>query len=226
MYQPVIASILRKDKGHPLVKVLNKQQRITIEEIINIGLGRAAMSLSSIVRSEVMLSASNISLSNINTGKALDAIKKTSDGNWVSVSQTVSGDVDAVALAVFSESKALQIVRSMIACSEENNVVSEYEPDVMSEVANIILNASIGAMASMMGLSLQSYLPVHHIGDCESVLLDSPVLPMKILINLDMIVANKTISGFMSFSVNQESLKTMVELVEKYVEGEAFEWLD
>jgi chemotaxis protein CheC len=208
------------------VKALNKQQQSTIEEVVNIGLGRAAMSLSDIAGGEVMLSASNMSLSNINTGQALDLIKLSGGQNWVSVSQTISGDVDAVALAIFSDAKALNIVRNVLSGEQAADLAHEYEPDVMSEVSNIILNASISALSSMMNLSLESYLPVHHFGDCESVMLDSPVLPIKLLMNLDVIIASQTISGFMSFSVNNESLQKMMQMVEQYLEGEAFEWLD
>jgi chemotaxis protein CheC len=208
------------------VKALNKQQQSTIEEVVNIGLGRAAMSLSDIAGGEVMLSASNMSLSNINTGQALDLIKQSGGQNWVSVSQTISGDVDAVALAIFSDAKALNIVRNVLSGEQAVDLAHEYEPDVMSEVSNIILNASISALSSMMNLSLESYLPVHHFGDCESVMLDSPVLPIKLLMNLDVIIASQTISGFMSFSVNNESLQKMMQMVEQYLEGEAFEWLD
>lgn len=208
------------------MKALNKQQQSTIEEVVNIGLGRAAMSLSDIAGGEVMLSASNMSLSNINTGQALDLIKQSGGQNWVSVSQTISGDVDAVALAIFSDAKALNIVRNVLSGEQAVDLAHEYEPDVMSEVSNIILNASISALSSMMNLSLESYLPVHHFGDCESVMLDSPVLPIKLLMNLDVIIASQTISGFMSFSVNNESLQKMMQMVEQYLEGEAFEWLD
>lgn len=208
------------------MKALNKQQKSTIEEVVNIGLGRAAMSLSDVVGGELMLSASNLSLSNINTGQALDAIKITGGVNWVSVSQTVSGDIDSVALVVFSDKKALDIVRNVLSVESAGELAHEYEPDVMSEVANIILNASISALSSMMNLSLKSYLPIHHFGDCESVMLDSPVLPIKMLMQLDMVIASQTISGFMSFSVNNESLQKMMQMGEQYLEGEAFEWLD
>lgn len=212
--------------GESLVKkVLSGKQRTAIEEVINIGLGRAAMTLTSVARKDVMLIASNLNLSNINTGHAVDQIKKTGDGNWVSVSQTIGGDIDAVALMVLNDANALGVVQSVLGGDVEPEAVQEYEPEVMSEIANIILNASISAISSMMKMPLESYLPVHHLGDCESVMLDSAVLPVKLLTNLDMIVAGQKFSAFLSLSVSNPSLQKMMLMLEQYLESESFEWL-
>lgn len=203
---------------------MNASQKEAIEELFNIGLGRAAMTLSHVANAEVMLSASDMQLSNINTGQALDTIKSASEGNWISISQTVSGEIDAVSLVLFSDENAMKIVQSVLG-GEMQDIHNDYEPEVMVEIANIILNACISAIASMMHLKIESYLPVHHIGDGESVLLDSPVLPMKLLIRLEMIVSSKVASGFISFSVNQASLQQMLQRIEQYLESEVFEWL-
>jgi chemotaxis protein CheC len=215
-----------KSKGNEVLKALNAQQRDTIEEVLNIGLGRAAMNLTNMLRDEVLLSASNIHLSNINTGQALDLIKKTLPGNLVSVAQNVAGDVDAIALVIFSEKHAMDIVQHMVSKTYPSDLGYDYEYEVMSEFANVILNACISAMASMMHLSLESYLPVHHMGDGESVTLDTPALPIKMLISLDVIIAQQPMQGFVSFSVNAKSLQKILQYAEQYLESEAFEWLD
>jgi len=209
-----------------VLKALSAQQSNTIEEVLNIGLGRAAMSLSSIVGGEVLLSASDIHLSNINTGQALDIVKKATTGNVVSVSQHVTGDVEALALVVFSEVDAIEVVHRMILKNAPVELATDYEHEVMSEVGNIILNACVSAMASMMHLSLESYLPVHHMGDCESVTLDNPMKPLKILMNLDIIIAHQPMHGFITFSLSAKSLQKILQSVEQYLESETFEWLD
>jgi len=209
-----------------VLKALSAQQSNTIEEVLNIGLGRAAMSLSSIVGDEVLLSASGIHLSNINTGQALDLIKKSTTGNVVSVSQHVAGDIEALALVVFSEVDAIEIVHRMILKNALVEVATDYEHEVMSEVGNIILNACISAASSMLHLSLESYLPMHHMGDCESVTLDSPLRPLKILMNLDIFIAHHPMHGFITFSLNAKSLQKILQSAEQYLESETFEWLD
>lgn len=209
-----------------MLKALSAQQNNTIEEVLNIGLGRAAMSLSSLVGDEVLLNAADIHLSNINTGQALDMIKKATTGNVVSVSQHVAGDVEALALVVFSEVDAIEIVHRMILKNAPVETATDYEHEVMSEVGNIILNACISAMSSMMHLSLESYLPIHHMGDCESVTLDNPMKPLKILMNLDIIIAHQPRQGFITFSLSAKSLQKILQSVEQYLESETFEWLD
>ena len=79
-----------------MLKALNAQQQEIIEEVLNIGLGRAAMSLSSILGDEVLLIASNVHLSNLNTGKALDIIKKTGELIMLSLEQNISRHLDSL----------------------------------------------------------------------------------------------------------------------------------
>lgn len=207
-----------------MAKSLNNRQREAIEEVFNIGLGRAAMTLAKVAQQEIMLSAANIHLSNINTGQALDAIKKSASGNWVSVSQVVVGDINAVGMVIFSDIKAVQMISRFLGQAEDE-ISSEYEPEVMTELANIILNACMSALSNMMNLSLETYLPVHHIGDAESVMLDSAVLPMKMLVDLDVIVDDQPYTGFITISVDMKSLQKMLQSIEQYLEIDIFEWV-
>lgn len=208
-----------------MVKIWNKSQQQAFEEILNIGLGRAAVTLSKIVGREVMFAASGIHVSNINTGQALDVVKKTGADNWVSVSQTVGGDFDAVALMVMSNENALATMRAISDEATVNDFARDYDADAFSEIASVVLTASMSAMVNMLDLSLESYQPVHHFGDCESVMLDSPVLPIKVLIALDMIIANRKVNGYMSLSLTPKSLQSMVQLLNQYLESEAYEWV-
>ncbi len=209
-----------------MLKALDAQQVATIEEVLNIGLGRAAVSLSSILGDEVLLTASNVHMSNLNTGKALDILKRSGEINMVSVAQNVSGDLDTLALVLFSESNAVDIVQRMMSQNAEQSGVLKYEYEVMSEVGNIILNACVSAFSNMMHLTLGSSLPVHHIGDCESVTLDNPAHPLKLLVNLDVVIAMRPIAGFITFSFSTTSLQLLLQAVAQYHESETFEWLD
>jgi chemotaxis protein CheC len=209
-----------------LLKALNAEQVSAIEEVLNIGLGRAAGGLTSIHGDEVLLTASNIHISNLNTGKALDLIKKSGEVNMVSVAQNVSGDLDTLALVLFSEANAAQIVQLMRSKSLDQTGVVKYEHDVMCEVGNIIINACVSAFANMVHLNLGSSLPVHHMGDPESVTLDNPAHPIKLLVNLDVVFAMRPISGFITFSFSTTSLQFLLQAIAQYHESESFEWLD
>lgn len=208
-----------------MVKTWNKSQQEAFEEILNIGLGRAAVTLSKILNQEVMFAASGIQVSNINTGQALDIVKRTGGENWVSVSQTIGGDFDAVSLMVLSNENAMAMMRGVTQDANLTDFARDYDPDVLSEVASVVLTASMSAMVNMLDLSLESYQPVHHYGDCEAVMLDSPVLPVKVLIALDMIVAARKVNGFMTLSLTHKSLQAMVHYLNQYLESEAFEWV-
>lgn len=213
------------NKGFSLVKTWNTKQQQAFEEVLNIGLGRAAVTLSKVVKQETMLATSGIHVSNINTGQALDLVKRNGADNWVSVSQTIGGDFDAVSLLVFSNEDAFKMMHAILNDAQMADFARDYDPDVMSEIASIILNACMSAMINMLGLSLESYQPVHHFGDCESVMLDTPVLPIKVLIDLEMIIAGAKMNGFITLSLTTKSLQQMVQFLNQYLDSEAFEWV-
>ena len=145
---------------------LNELQRDALGEVFNIGVGRAASSLSQIVNDTVLLSAPEVML--VHRSDAAKVLLGSEFRQFSTVSQHFSGAFDAEAMLVFPESNALEIVRLMVGPHMSIEELSEFEQEAMCEVGNIILNACMSALADLFHLSLNGTLPIHRFGDTES----------------------------------------------------------
>jgi chemotaxis protein CheC len=202
---------------------LTELQRDALGEIFNIGVGRAASGLSQMVNETVKLSAPSVTVCAIDdVGRILIG---TEFDEVSAVSQEFHGPFETVAMLVFPESQALEIVRMMIGSSELSaEEISEYEQESMCEIGNIILNACISALADNFGVVISGGLPVHHFRNPEKLILfglngeqtDSYVLLLKV----SMSISKKCINGHIVFLMSIKSLSTLLGYVDRYLNAQ------
>ena len=187
-------------------------------EIFNIGVGRAANSLSQIVNDEVLLTAPDVRI--ISPEEVLRELTASGSSRCSSVSQTFSGPFDANAMLIFPENNALKIVGLMMGQYVPPEQLAEYEQETMCEVGNIILNACISALADMFGAEFHSTLPEHRFGDYQSInLTDGEDRPVILLIQVDLIISSQKIYGHILYLLSVSSLNSLVASVDRYLAG-------
>lgn len=197
---------------------LSELQIDALGEMFNVGVGRAAASLSQIVNNEVLMSAPEVRV--ISPEEARKELAGTGMRRCSSVSQTFSGPFDAKALLIFPENNALEIVSLMMGQHIAPDELAEYEQETMCEVGNIILNACISALADLFGTEFQSTLPVHCFGDFQTIALgNAQNQPVILLIQVDLIISKKQVQGHILFLLSVSSLKSLVESVDRYLAG-------
>lgn len=200
---------------------LTELQCDALGEIFNIGVGRAAASLSIIVKEEVELSAPTVRL--CHPEEAREALRAAGFQNFSLVSQRFSGAFDSRAMLVFSEANALEIVRLMAGGANLTiEELSEFEQEAMCEVGNIILNACMSALADMFHVSLDGTLPVHRFGDAAALAITDDVVavsdePVVLLLQIDMYISRQRTCGHIVFLLSVTSLKMLVGLVDAYL---------
>lgn len=201
---------------------LSELQRDALAEIFNIGVGRAASSLSLVVGNEIALSAPAISLC------PLDQVQHSLEGlefrQFSMVSQRFSGDFDSQAILIFPETNALEIVRLMAGAVELSIAeLSELEQEAMCEVGNIILNACMSAVADMLGISFNGTLPTHSFGEnCAAFIeaigeesgLDGPVV---LFLQVEMRISQQRIEGHIVFLLSVTSLAALLACLDAYL---------
>lgn len=200
---------------------LSELQCDALGEIFNIGVGRAASSLSVVVGDEVEMSAPTVSI--CPPEQARQALLGAEFQQFSMVSQRFSGPFDSQAMLIFPEANALEIVRLMAgAVNLSIEELSEFEQEAMCEVGNIILNASMSALADMFHVVIEGRLPVHRFGDSRSVILedvahrdDSPVV---LLLQVDMFISQHRIHGHIVFLLSVTSLAELIRLVDSYLQ--------
>ncbi len=154
---------------------LNDDEKDALKELFNIGIGRAAGSLSEMVDDEVLLSIPHIAI--ITRQEAVGLIVERSADQITAVQQQFRGVFGGTALLVYPESSSLELVRSLIGEDIPLESLTELEQESLLEVGNIILNACLGSFANMMELELDFDLPEYFKGHCASLLSEGSSQP-------------------------------------------------
>lgn len=199
---------------------LSELQRDALGEIFNIGVGRAASSLSLVVGEEVTMSAPSTTLCRLEV--AQDALRGAEFRHFSMVSQMFSGAFHSKAMLVFPEANALEIVRLMAGAANLSiEELSEFEQEAMCEVGNIILNACMSALADMFRIELEGTLPLHRFGDSRNIIFDSDHTDtdeaLVLLLQVDMFINQRRIHGHIIFLLTVNSLSTLLALVDGYL---------
>jgi chemotaxis protein CheC len=195
---------------------LNELQRDALGEIFNIGVGRAASSLSQIVSDTVLLSAPEVTL--VHRSDAAKVLLGSEFRQFSTVSQHFSGAFDAEAMLVFPESNALEIVRLMVGPHMSIEELSEFEQEAMCEVGNIILNACMSALADLFHLSLNGTLPIHRFGDTESLaFLEGDEQQMILVLQVDMTISQQRVQGHILFLLSVASMQSLLDCLDNYL---------
>lgn len=195
---------------------LDDLQRDALSEMFNIGVGRAASSLSLIVHDEVELTAPGIMF--MKPSEVSGQVTGGASHQLSMVSQNYSGPFDAKAMLLFPEENALTIVGLMIGSSMSAEELSDFAQEAMCEVGNIILNACISAMADLFEVEFEGTLPEHQLSDGGPLDLGGDgdshvVLVLQVALN----VRKSQIKGNLLFLMSVSSLNELLNCLNRYL---------
>jgi len=198
----------------------SEMQLDALTEVFNVGTGRAASSLSEIIGDEVKLSVPRIQLlqaSEVNTEALF--LKNTRLG---AVQQNFSGPFNINAMLLFTEERALEIVRDMMGSQLSLSELAEYEQEAMCELGNVILNACLSAMSDMLKLSLNSSLPLYSVDSSESIL--SKVFPKEnqpviLVLHINLVIEKRRTQGYLVFLLSSASLENLFKHIDQFISG-------
>ncbi len=202
------------------MKTLSELHQDALCEIFNIGAGRAASSLSEIIGEEVKLSVPRIQIfppSEIGTQSLpLNSLRLGA------VKQRFSGPFDADAMLLFTEERALQIVRDMMGSHVSINELAEYEQEAMCELGNIILNSCLSAMADVLGLTITSSLPQYSVDTPDAILhsiVEQTDQPVMLALHIDLTIEQRQTQGCLIFLLSTPSLKELLVHINGFIGG-------
>lgn len=201
------------------MSILNEIERDALTEIFNVGAGRAAQSLSEIVGDEVRLSVPSVEV--LRSGAIDEQVLPRTRGRFATVSQNFDGPFDAEAVLLFTEDRALSIVRDMMGSQMSLDELAEFEREAMCELGNIILNACLSAMADMLEISLNSSLPQYLVSspdDISARLASAQGDESYVLVlHIDLVIEKHQTDGHLIFLLSSSSLHALVEHVQRYL---------
>lgn len=127
-----------------------------IGEVVNIGVGRAAASLSELIGTRIELTVPVVRVIDLTVA---DQCAETG----MSIMQSFDGEVAGDALLVFPESSGKKLA-ALLGGYEESAEISELElSGILSEVGNIVLNGVLGSLANALETNLTYTVPEFYV---------------------------------------------------------------
>lgn len=191
-------------------------QQDALAEVFNIGVGRAASSLSQILCSEVSLHAPSVQF--MPPEAVTDWLFAAGDRQLSTVMQTFSGPFEARAMMVFPERNALVIVSHMFRDDISPEELSEYEQEALCEFGNIILNACISAFADLLGLEFHGSLPEHFLAQQGCNFFSDAAEPSVLVLHVDIAISQEKIEGNLCFLLGFSSLQYFLQGIDRYLQ--------
>ncbi len=187
-------------------ELLNELETDLLTELFNIGIGRAANSLSQLVKQEVKLTVPNVkfvSLQEMTNHLGMDELS-------CGVGQDMQGAFDAYSLLLFSESGSMEVVRRMLGDELPDDMVAEMQQEAMNEIGNIVLNACIGSVSNSLSSTMDVGIPKFYHDKAENIIKSSTEGEAEnhtiLLITIDMILTQSDITGYMVFLLDPSSI--------------------
>jgi chemotaxis protein CheC len=202
---------------------LSDLERDTITELINIGVGRAAASLSEMVDQSVELTVPSISF-----------VQRFSDANLIAapsevvsaVTQSFNGPFNGDALLVFPERRSLELVRRLLQVDVPLDSLSDLEQEALMEVGNIILNACLGSISNVLGHPINCSMPVFRKCETRDLMPDISTVhgldeettaPFLLILHVQFMLRENDIDGYVLFVMDLDSIQTLKQMVQRYL---------
>jgi chemotaxis protein CheC len=197
---------------------LTDAQRDSLTELINIGYGRAASSLSQLTRRRITLEVPRVSVYSID--KASAALRQAMHGEVTSVHQIFSGAVSGHALLLLDRQAALTLNSLLLDQKQFSDQLHEAERETLTEVGNILLNACLGVFGNVLHVQMTFSVPRFHVESVEHVLHTTTVgsreLQYALMIHTRFHVQTSNVSGYLMMILGVTSLSRLAVELDKW----------
>lgn len=212
--------------------ILSEIESDTLAELLNLGMGRAAASLSQMVGEEISLSVPHLEF--LTREEATRTLEVQTSVQVSAVVQPFSGPFSGSSMLIFPQSKSLELVRVLLKSDAPVEVLTELEQEALSEVGNVILNACLGTLANMLRTEIRCGLPEFISAQCSALMggmITGNVDPARpnqpddpvILIIVDFATQSSHVKGYVVLMVDISTLSNLKnhlnDLLRRYQAG-------
>jgi chemotaxis protein CheC len=195
---------------------LTLAQRDALTEVINIGFGRAAASLSALTGHRVELEAPNIAIYPI--AELHQALATFVRGEIATVHQVFSGPVSGDALLVVDARGAALIKELLTGESALPIAVDASAQEVITEVGNVLLNACLGMFGNLLQVHVSFSVPRLNLDTLrevlDSVTVNREELRYGLVVHAAFRVRHGSVSGYLVIVLSVASLDRLLDAVE------------
>lgn len=192
---------------------LTAPQQDSLTELINIGYGRAAASLSDLTGHRIVLEVPQVAMHQIEELTPL--LKSVVHGEVASVNQIFSGPVAGNALLLMNEGSALELSKLLSDEVDGFNSFDANAREMITEVGNIVLNACLGVFGNLLQVQVTFAVPRMRVEAIESILssitVGSAELQYALMIHTRFRIRTSNVTGYLVIILGITSLDRLLE---------------
>ena len=197
---------------------LTPTQQDALKELLNIGFGRAASSLSQLTGHRVLLDVPAVSIHPI--GDLRQALGKVITDDVASVHQIFSGPVAGDALLILDHAGA-GVLKQLL--TDEQPLPLQIDAsgrEVLTEVGNILLNACLGTFGNLLDVQVSFSIPHLSLdtlqGVLQSLLVNREGMRYGLLVHAGFRLRDAEVTGFLIIVLSVASLDRLLRAVETW----------
>jgi chemotaxis protein CheC len=199
---------------------LTPVQQDALIELLNIGFGRAAASLSQLTGHRVLLEVPNVTIFAVDQVAA--ALEQVISPNVASVHQIFSGPVAGDALLMLDQSGAAMLKELLTNEPALPLTIDASAREVITEVGNILLNACLGTFGNILNVQVTFSVPqlnLESIGAIlESLRVNREGVRYALVIHAGFKLRDAEVRGYLVIILSVASLDRLIREVEKWEE--------
>jgi chemotaxis protein CheC len=194
--------------------LLNPTELDALNELINIGFGRAASALSTLVGRRILLEVPSVSIYPITElGKTLENLR--GENKITNVHQVFRGKISGDAMLLMDSNSAAVLVDLMAGGSGNSHPLTAVDREALIETGNIILNAFIGSFGNLLRVHITFTVPrlkLESVEDMMSALsIENREIEYALIVKINYRLAQGNVSGYMVIIMGIQSLETLIE---------------
>jgi chemotaxis protein CheC len=144
---------------------LDPGQVDALQELINIGIGRAAATLSELMQTHIELTIPGVAVYRVEDLPG--RLRQSGGGRGVAISQDFEGPCSGRAALVLPRDSGVRLARVLAGVEDVSDELDLELSGILTEVGNIMINGVLGSLANVAGLWLAYGLPQFY-GDQET----------------------------------------------------------
>lgn len=204
---------------------LTEANQDALTELINIGYGRAADSLSQLTQRRISLEVPQIAIYEI--AKAITLLRELMHDEVASVHQVFSGVVSGQAMLLLDHEAAVTLNSLLLGDDPGSGDLRQSQREALTEVGNIVLNACLGVFGNVLRVQMTFSVPHFNLDNVEDILRSATVrnqdLQYALMIHTRFRIAGSNVCGYLMMVLGVTSLSRLREELDKWEHRQLFE---
>lgn len=199
--------------------MISQRSLSILQEIINIGVGKGAQVLNTLLSHHVVLDVPQITQTSPAGLVGALGIDETQALSCVQMGY--SGSLQGEVQLVFSAEAASQMVNLIIEDGYAPEELDFIRQATLTEVGNIVINAVVGTLSNLFGFHLQYTLPTYRGGTLSAIEGQGDVATLEIILlaKTSFTIEELSLTGNMLMFFSLPTFRNLEEALERYVQG-------